>query len=96
MLKDDFYFIDNRISIENEGEHDGDNRFLCEGIENMMNVFYETHPGCTPIGICYEDEHSIYRGFFPMVFEDEDGNRFYDHIDILSIKEYLELENQDS
>ncbi len=92
MLKDDFYFIDNKIAKENIGEHDGDNRFLCEDLENMMNAFYETHSGCTPIGICYEDEHPRFKGFFPMVFEDENGNRFYVHIDIKSIKEYLELD----
>ena len=91
MLKDDFYFIENSIAKENIGEHDGDNRFLAEGINELMPKFYETHPGCTPIGVCYEDEHPSYRGFFPMVFEDENGNRFYDHIDIETIKEYLEL-----
>lgn len=94
MLKDDFYFIDNKIARENIGEHDGDNRFLAEGINELMPKFYETHPGCTPIGICYEDEHPSFRGFFPMVFEDENGNRFYDHIDIETIKEYLELQSE--
>lgn len=95
MLKDDFYFIDNKIAKENIGEHDGDNRFLAEGINGLMPKFYETHPGCTPIGICYEDEHPSFRGFFPMVFEDENGNRFYDHIDIETIKEYLELQPEE-
>lgn len=64
MLKDDFYFIDNKIAKENIGEHDGDNRFLAEGIKDLMPKFYETHPGCTPIGICYEDEHPRFKGFF--------------------------------
>lgn len=90
MLKDDFYFIDNNIAKENIGEHDGDNRFIAEGIKSLMPKFYETHPGCTPVGVCYEDEHLRFKGFFPMVFEDENGNRFYDHIDIETIKEYLE------
>ncbi len=90
MLKDDFYFIDNNVAKENIGEHDGDNRFIAEGIKSLMPKFYETHPGCIPLGICYEDEHPRFKGFFPMVFEDENGNRFYDHIDIETIKEYLE------
>ena len=90
MLKDDFYFIDNNIAKENIGEHDGDNRFIAEGIKGLMLKFYETHPGCIPLGICYEDEQPRFKGFFPMVFEDENGNRFYDHIDIETIKEYLE------
>jgi len=37
-MKDDFYFLDNKIHKENIGEHDGDNRFLCEGVENLMNL----------------------------------------------------------
>lgn len=89
MLKDDFYFIDNNIAKENIGEHDGDNRFIAEGIKGLMPKFYETHPGCIPLGICYEDEHPRFKGFFPMVFEDENGNRFYDHIDIETLKAML-------
>jgi hypothetical protein len=30
MIKDNFYFLDNKIHKENIGEHDGDNRFLCK------------------------------------------------------------------
>ena len=94
MLKDDFHFLDNKIHKENIGEHDGDNRFLCEGVENMMNTWKETHENCTPIGVCYEFPHEIYKGFYPMVYEDENGNRFWTHIDVSTIKEYMELEDE--
>lgn len=94
MLKNDFYFLDNKIHKENIGEHDGDNRFLCEGIENLMTMWKETHEGCTPIGICYEFPHEYCHGFYPMVYEDENGDRFWTHIDVWTIKEYMELENE--
>lgn len=29
-----------------------------------------------------------------MVFEDKDGNRFYTHVDIKTIEEYIELEEE--
>lgn len=93
MIKDDFYFIDNRIASENIGEHDGDNRFLLESVRNMMKSWKEEHEDCTPIGVCYDDSTKKY-DCYPMVYEDQNGNRFYTHIPVDTIKEYISLENE--
>lgn len=95
-IKSEFYFIDNRIAIENIGEHDADNRFLMESIYNQMDEWRAQHDNeCTPIGVCY-DETMEKDGFYPIVFEDRDGNRFYTHIDIATIKEYIEMEESEA
>lgn len=93
MIKDDFYFIDNRIASENIGEHDGDNRFLLESVQDMMKSWNKEHEGCTPIGVCYDDSTKKY-DCYPMVYEDQNGNRFYTHIPVDTIKEYISLENE--
>ena len=89
-LKEVYAFIENRIAKENIGEHDGDNRFICEGVEHMMDAWQQDHEGCTPIGVCYEDPHPWSRGYYPMVYEDENGNRYYTHINIEYIHEYFD------
>lgn len=94
MIKDDFFFIDNKIAIENIGEHDADNRFMGERITIQMKVWKSTHPDCIPIGVCYDPSIEKYDGFFPMVFENRNGERFYTHIDIATIKEYIEFEKE--
>lgn len=91
-LLQDFSFIKSKISVENIGEHDADNRFLVEDIHNQMKYWRELHPDCVPVGVCYDESMNKY-GFFPMVYEDKNGNRFYTHIDVSTIKEYLELED---
>lgn len=93
MIKDDFYFIDNRIASENIGEHDGDNRFLLESVPDMMKSWKKEHEDCTPIGVCYDDSTKKY-DYYPMVYEDQNGNRFYTHIPVDTIKEYISLENE--
>lgn len=93
MLKDEWYFINNRINIENIGEHDGDNRFMLEDTPNQLKAWKENHEGCTPIGICYDKNIEKY-GCFPMVFEDENGNRAYVHVDIKSVEDYIKLEEK--
>ena len=92
-IKDDFYFIEGRIGFENIGHHDADNRFLMQSLYNQMSTWRAEHPGCTPIGVCY-DERVEKDGFRPMVYEDSHGDRFYTHIDIASIEEYIELEEK--
>lgn len=94
-VKDEFYFIDGKIAFENIGEHDADNRFLLEDIHQQMRKWRDEHPDCTPIGVCY-DERVEKCGFRPMVYEDKNGNRFYTHIDIPTIKEYIELEEKEN
>ena len=89
-MPNDYLFLENKISVENIGEHDGDNRFMMEPLQNQLRWWQGEHPDCTMIGVCYEDEHPIYHGFYPVVYEDQDGNRFWTHWDISSIKEYIE------
>lgn len=86
----EYAFINCRIAKENIGEHDADNRFLMEGVENQIRRWKETHEGCTLIGICYEDPHPCYRGYYPMVYEDETGSRFWTHWDVDTFCEYVE------
>ncbi len=90
MEKNDYSFLDCKISKENIGEHDADNRFMMESIPKQLNAWKEDHPGCIMIGVCYEDEHPNYKGFFPFVYEDQSGNRFWTHWDLSSIEDYME------
>lgn len=92
-LKEEWSFRENRIARENIGEHDADNRFLLEDIHRQLTHWKSDHEDCTPIGICYDDEEENY-GCYPMVFEDKYGNRFYTHVNIKTIEEYIELEEE--
>lgn len=85
----DYTFVDCHISKDNIGEHDFDNSFCAENMEHQIEKFYETHEGCTIVGICYEDPHPYYKGYYPLVFEDENGNRFYTHWNVGTFKEYV-------
>ena len=92
-LKEEWLFRENRIARENIGEHDADNRFLLEDIHRQLTHWKSNHEDCTPIGICYDEEEEKY-GCYPMVFEDKNGNRFYTHVNIKTIEEYIELEEE--
>ena len=94
-LKDEWSFRENRIDPQNLGEHDGDNRFFMETVPNHLKAWREEHPGCTPIGICYDESEKSY-GCYPMVFEDENGNRFYTHVDIKAVEECIEMEENNA
>ena len=93
-LKEEWSFRENRIARENIGEHDADNRFLLDDIHRHLTHWKNTHEGCTPIGICYDEEEENY-GCYPMVFEDENGNRFYTHCDIKAVNDQIEQEEKD-
>ena len=86
----DYSFTECHIAKENIGEHDGDNRFLMVSFDKQIEKWHEDHQGCTLIGICYEDPHPFYDGYFPMVYEDEDGNRFWTHWCVKTLEEYKE------
>ena len=86
----DYSFVDCHISKENIGEHDADNRFLMEDFKNQLRVWQEQHEGCTIIGICYEYPHPRYKGYYPMVYEDQSGNRFWTHWDLYTYQDYVE------
>ena len=92
-LERDWDFRHNKISRYNLGTHDADNRFMMYDIHKQLDAWKEEHPGCTPIGICYDEEEEHY-GCYPMVFEDQDGNRFYTHVDIKTVEEYIEIEKR--
>lgn len=85
-----YEFMNCHIAKDNIGEHDGDNRFLLANTEDQLSSWQEEHEGCTPVGICYEDPHPNYSGFYPMVYEDENGNRYWTHWDIASFKDAVE------
>lgn len=85
-----YEFIECHVAKDNIGEHDGDNRFLLESIEKQLESWQKDHEDCIPIGICYEDEHPRFKGFYPMVFEDKDGNRYWTHWDVTTFKEAVE------
>ena len=86
----DYSFVKCRIAKENIGEHDADNRFLMEDFEHQLDKWHEDHEGCTIIGICYDDPHPYYCGYYPMVYEDEHGNRFWTHWCLGTYQEYVE------
>ena len=88
-MNKDYLFIENHISKENIGEHDADNFFLCEEVKNQVKAWQERHEGCTLIGVCYEEPHPRYHGFYAVVYEDENGNRFWTHWNIDEVKEYM-------
>lgn len=92
-LKEEWLFRENKIARENIGEHDADNRFLMEPVYWQLRTWKSSHEDCIPIGICYDEEEENY-GCYPMVFEDKDGNRFYTHVNIKTIEEYIELEEE--
>lgn len=81
-------FVECSISKENIGSHDADNTFLLEPLNRQIDVWQEAHPDCTLVGVCYEEPHPEIKGYFPMVFEDIDGNRFYTHWCVGTYKEY--------
>ena len=93
-LDEEWSFRKNKIAKENIGEHDADNRFLLEDTYRQLRRWKSTHEGCVPVGVCYDQETENY-GCYPLVYEDENGNRFYTHCDIKSVEEYIELEKED-
>lgn len=84
----DYNFIECHIAKSNIGEHDSDNRFLLEGIDKQIDSWQEEHPGCTLVGVCYEYPHPSCKGYYPIVYEDENGNRFWTHWCVDNYKEF--------
>jgi len=80
----DYSFLDKHVDSANLGQHDNDNSFLFKDcLLDQFAAWESTHPGCIPIGICPEAKHHsddrIYE-FIAMVYEDENGNRYYVHV----------------
>ena len=76
----DFSFLDKHVDIYNLGQHDLDNSFIfTDFIVWQFPVWQAHHEGCVPIGICEESTDGN-GAYIAMVFEDEDGNRYYTHV----------------
>ena len=76
----DFSFLDKHVDIYNLGQHDMDNSFIfTDFIVWQLPAWQARHEGCTPIGICKESTNGG-GAYIAMVFEDEDGNRYYTHV----------------
>ena len=88
------YILENRIAADFIGEHDPNNRFLAEDTRNWMKEWKFDHEGCTPIGICYDPCVAKYGCYHPMVYEDENGDRFYTHVGTVTLEEIIELEEK--
>ena len=88
-MKIDYSFVENRIAIENIGKHDPNNIWINEDFPKQIQAWKELNPNCTIIGICYDDSIAKYNERYrPMVYEDENGDRFYTHWDVETYKEY--------
>ena len=77
----DFSFLNKHVDIYNLVQHDMDNSFIFQDfIVWQFPAWQARHENCTPIGICEESTNGYYGEFIAMVFEDEDGNRYYTHV----------------
>ena len=70
--------------------------FLLEDILHHVDAWQREHEGCTLIGVCYEENDYTDNDYFhPVIYEDENGNRYWTHFDIETLKEYLDMEDKD-
>ena len=77
----DFSFLNKHVDINNLGQHDLDNSFLyTDFIVWQFPAWQGQHEGCTPIGICEESTNGVAGEFIAMVFENENGNRYFTHV----------------
>lgn len=93
-----YEFLNNSLSKEyvQWNNHDGDNRFLLEDPLHHVDAWQREHEGCTLIGVCYEENDYTDNAYFhPVIYEDENGNRYWTHFDIETLKEYLDMEDKD-
>lgn len=89
----DYSWIKNRISKENIGSHDADNRFLLEDVERQISKYLHERPDITLLGVCYDDAVENY-DCYPLVYEDKNGNRFYTHWDVNAFLEYAKKKKE--
>lgn len=80
----DYSFLFHHVDIDNCGEHDMYNAFLFadDGLVGEYAAWQNANPGCVPVGICPENVHDAGVGFvyYAMVYEDEEGRRFFVHV----------------
>lgn len=78
----DYSFLFRHVDLHNIGQHDMCNAFLRgNGLAEEFALWQEDTPGAIPIGVCPEAGKRFYgMDYIAMVFEDEDGRRYYVHV----------------
>ena len=83
MTAADYSFLFKPVDLHNIGQLDIDNAFLRHGngLAEDLAAWMENTPGAIPIGVCHEAARRCCGvEYIPMVFEDEDGRRYYVHV----------------
>lgn len=103
MSKELYAFLERHIDFYNCGQHDLDNSFLLSDYGQIMKGLKHARDGlvpefaswssshwmCTPIGICPENMHKTPgMRYVAMVFEDDQGNRYFTHVPGYWVDEY--------
>jgi hypothetical protein len=103
MSKELYAFLERHIDLYNCGQHDLDNSFLLSDYGQIMKSLKHARDGlvpefaswssshwlCTPIGICPENMHKTPgMRYVAMVFEDDNGNRYFVHVPGYWVDEY--------
>lgn len=93
MKKGIYRFLEHHVDWYNCGEHDLDNSFLLvkgeQGLVPEFNKWQDNHPDCVPVGVCEQRrDESPSMLYVAMVFEDEDGRRYFVHVPSYWIDEY--------
>lgn len=89
-----FDFLDIRISAENIGHREMYNHFLMgDTAIQQLDMLIDDFEGYIPIGVCVDDDYlQEYGGkYYPVVLENNDGDRIWIHCPYSSWKELIKL-----
>lgn len=90
-----FDFLDIRISAENIGHREMNNRFLMRDtpIQQLDMLLYD-YEDYIPVGVCIDEDYLKEYGdkYYPVVLENNDGDRIWIHCPYSSWKKSKELE----
>lgn len=90
-----FDFLDIRISAENIGHREKYNHFLMgDGAVRQLDMLIDDYEGYIPIGVCIDENYlKDYGGYkyYPVVLENNDGDRIWIHCPYSGWKELVEL-----
>lgn len=89
-----FDFLDIRISVENIGHREMYNHFLMgDGAVRQLDMLLDDYEGYIPIGVCIDENYlKEYGGkYYPVVLENNDGDRIWIHCPYSSWKERIKL-----
>lgn len=86
----DLSFLGRHVDLYNCGQHDLDNSYMFEcdlnsTLEQEVEAFMRRHEDCVPVGICEENRDW---STVALVFEDQDGNRYFTHVPEYWLREY--------